>query len=162
MAAVGPRFTALTPLVIESLLTAVAACGNLTQACNELRINRGTIYQMRQEDEAFKQRLNDALTVGYDSWEDAAAERAFKGYEKPVYQQGMQVGTVLEFSDTLASLLLKGSKPEKYKERISSEVSVNGRIALSLDKLSDEELSEMIDKKLMNIGVLSGSETKTR
>lgn len=162
MVAVGPRFTTLTPLVLEAFLSSVAECGNITKACGELRINRGTIYQMRQEDETFKNRLNEALTVGYDSWEDAAAKRAFEGVAKPVYQQGMQVGSVIEFSDTLAALLLKGSKPERYKERISSEVSVNGKMTLALEKLSDDELNEAINKKLQMLGVLNGSKAQAR
>jgi len=160
--AVGPRFTALTPMVITAFLGAVAGCGNITQACGELRINRGTIYQMRQENEEFRLALAAALETGYDAWEDAAADRAFNGYEKPVYQQGTKVGTVTEFSDTLAALLLKGSKPEKYKERSSSEVSISGKLSMQLEKLSDEDLNKLIDAKLIALGVSNGSQAKTR
>jgi len=156
MVAIGPRFTPVTPMVITAFLGAVAGCGNITQACEELRLNRGTIYQMRQEDEAFRVALNEALTTGYDAWEDAAAKRAFVGYEKPVFQQGMQVGEVLEFSDTLAALLLKGSKPEKYKERSSSEVTVSGRLSVQLEKLSDEELNKLSDAVLCKYTGLDG------
>lgn len=162
MVALGPRFTPITPLVISSFLGAVAGCGNITQACDELRINRGSIYQMRQENEEFRVALNEALTTGYDAWEDAAAKRAFVGYEKPVFQQGIQVGEIVEYSDTLAALLLKGSKPEKYKERSSSEVTVSGRLSVQLEKLSDEELNKLIDAKLIALGVSNGSQAKTR
>lgn len=162
MEAIGPRFTPITPIVVSAFLSVVAGCGNITQACDELRINRGSIYQMRQENEEFRLALAEALTTGYDAWEDAAARRAFVGYEKPVFQQGMQVGETIEYSDTLAALLLKGSKPEKYKERSSSEVSVSGRLSVQLEKLSDEELNQLIDAKLIALGVSNGSQAKTR
>ena len=66
--------------------------------------------------------------------------------EEPVFYQGEVVGSVRKFSDTLLMFLLKGNRPDKYKDRVSKEIAgkdggaiqVNSEIDLS--KLSDEEL----------------------
>lgn len=55
-----------------------------------------------------------AYEDGVDVLEDAAHRRAVHGVEKPVYQGGVMVGTITEYSDTLLNLALRGKKPERY------------------------------------------------
>jgi hypothetical protein len=43
-----------------------------------------------------------------------ADSRAFDGVQRPVYQGGQLVGTVTEYSDRLAELLIKGDDPARY------------------------------------------------
>lgn len=59
-------------------------------------------------------RWEQAYADGCDVLEDAAHCRAVHGVEKPVYQQGVMVGTITEYSDTLLGLALRGKRPERY------------------------------------------------
>ena len=59
-------------------------------------------------------RWEAAYEDGVDVLEDAAHRRAVHGVEKPVYQGGVMVGTVTEYSDTLLGLALRGKKPVRY------------------------------------------------
>ena len=49
----------------------------------------------------------------------AARRRAEFGVERPVFRHGAEVGTVTEHSDNLAMFLLKGRRPEVFKEHRS-------------------------------------------
>jgi hypothetical protein len=50
-----------------------------------------------------------------------------------VFYQGIQTATVRKYSDTLLIFLLKGRKPERYRERVehSGKVSLEQIIATS-------------------------------
>jgi hypothetical protein len=43
--------------------------------------------------------------------------RALVGWKEPVYQGGKEVGTIRKFSDNLLIFLLKGKRPEVFRER---------------------------------------------
>lgn len=147
-----PKYTSLTPLVLESFLHVMALSGNFSKACRELRLNPTTVFALRHSDEEFGKRYNDAMRVAAEGWEAEVARRAFEGYERPVYQQGMLVGQQREFSDSLAAMLLKGAKPERYRERSSSEVTLRGGVTVALEQLTDAELDELLNKKLLDLG----------
>ena len=73
-----------------------------------------------------------ALDMGADTLEDEAVRRAKDGVEKPVYQGGKLVGHVQEYSDTLLIFLLKGARPEKYRDRVQQELSGPGGQTIQL------------------------------
>lgn len=62
----------------------------------------------------FSTRWNAAYETGVDKLEDAAIRRAVEGVEKPVYQGGVLVGSVTQYSDTLLGLMLRGKRPKVY------------------------------------------------
>ena len=62
----------------------------------------------------FADRWKVAYNDGVDLLEDEMMRRAVQGVERPVYQGGVLVGTVQEYSDTLLSYALRGKKPETY------------------------------------------------
>jgi hypothetical protein len=62
----------------------------------------------------FALRWKRAYEDGCDVLEDAAHKRAVHGCERPVYQGGVLVGSVTEYSDTLLNLALRGKRPERY------------------------------------------------
>lgn len=88
----------------------------MSRACEAVDIARMTAYQWRENDPAFAQAWDRAKAIGVEALEDEATRRAFEGTEKPVFHQGLECGTIREYSDTLAIFLLKGGKPEKYRE----------------------------------------------
>lgn len=101
------------PIFIETL----AETCSVTKSAEAAGVSTRTAHRWRKDDEAFGQAWDDALAVGADVLESEAVRRAHDGWDEPVYQQGKQVGIVRKFSDTLLIFLLKGAKPEKYKDR---------------------------------------------
>lgn len=141
-----PKYTEITPLVITGFLAAVAECGRPTQVCRDLRIHYPTIHALKRDDPDFKIAFDQAMAQAYDGFEDEARRRAFEGYLKPVYQQGMRVGEVREFSDALAMMMLKAGKPEAYNPKTELQLDHKGGIAFG--ELSDEEINKRINDKL--------------
>jgi hypothetical protein len=95
---------------------------SVTGAAKIARVDRTTVYVWRKDDDDFKAAWDEAIEAGGDLLEDEAWKRATKGTLKPIYQGGKKVGSVREYSDTLLIFLLKGRKPEKYRERINLDL----------------------------------------
>ena len=89
-------------------------------------ITRKTAYKLRQRLPDLAERWAEAIEAGTDYLEDEARRRAAEGVSKPVFYQGEQCGSVQEFSDTLLIFLLKGRRPEKFRDNIN--LDVNGTI----------------------------------
>lgn len=134
----------------RAFLRAMAETGNITVAAAAAKITRQSHYRWMAEDSdgsyaaAFKVAEDEAA----DLLEKAARQRAVEGWEEPVFYQGEQTGSVRKYSDTLLIFMLKGAKPEKYKERGAVEhTGANGGPIqvqrLDLTKLSDEELDAL-------------------
>ena len=82
--------------------------------------------------EAYQAAVNDAL----DSLEEEARRRAHDGWQEPVYQGGKQVGTVQRFSDNLLMFLLKGKRPEVFRERFEHTGANGGPMATAIVQVS--------------------------
>lgn len=134
-----PKFTSKKR---EQFLEAIAAGMTITAASASVGVSRRTVHDHRADDPEFAAAFEDAWVQGGEVMEDEAFRRAVKGTDKPVYQQGREVGRVREYSDTLMIFLLKGRFPDKYKERVANEHGgeVRMRHAVDLTKLSDDEL----------------------
>ena len=148
----NPNLPSFTPVVTEAFLHAVSLTGNITVTCEEMKLSRLTVYQMKANNEEFAKRLNEALEIGIRGWEDEAARRAFIGYKREVYQQGMLVGKTTEFSDGLATFLLRGARPEKYREKAVNEITMGNGSVLNTANLTDDELNNAINAKLAGLG----------
>lgn len=105
-------------------INALREGGNIRAACAKAKINRTTAYRERKANGAFNDLWDAALEDAGDTLEAEAWRRAVKGVLEPVFYQGDEVGEVRRYSDTLLIFLLKGAKPEKYKDR--GEVSGPG------------------------------------
>lgn len=146
-------YTRMSPTAMDAFFHCLSRNGNVTLTCNELNLNRVEVYQLKK-DEVFLARFNAAMSLGIDSWEDEAVRRAFDGYLKPVFQQGMKVGEVREYSDMLATMILKGGKPERYNSVTTTNLNLAGAVDLGLSALTDEELDNKINAKLRYLGSL--------
>lgn len=157
----GSNFIPLDSVTVPALLAAISTTGNLTLSCSRLNINRLSVYHHMRDDENFRKEVHAAQSLGVMGWEDEAARRAFEGYERPIYQQGLWVGSERMYSDTLALALLKAAKPEKYKDRIANEHSVAGGSQLKAyaDK-TDDELNTIINNKLALLGAVNKARKK--
>jgi hypothetical protein len=98
--------------------------GNIGSSCRKAHVGRTKFYEDRKADADFAAQVAEALEDAGDVLEAEAWRRAVKGVKKPVYGRDdgpnagtVQVGEVVEYSDTLLIFLLKVTKPEKYRER---------------------------------------------
>ena len=101
-----------------AVLAALAETGNGAKACASAEIGRTAFYEWVKEPD-FAKAADDAMEQASDKLESEARRRAHDGVDEPVWFQGMQCGTVRKYSDTLLIFLLKGAKPDKYRERTS-------------------------------------------
>jgi hypothetical protein len=120
----------------KAFLEALAQSGNVSEACDAAGIGRTAAYAWRNDDPEFEKAWEAALVLGIDALEDEALRRAHRGTEKPVFYLGEQCGTIREYSDTLMMFMLKGRRPEKFKDRGSVEhsgkLTLEGLVAASM------------------------------
>ncbi len=106
--------------VEEAFLDGLRGGWSISKSARAAGIHERTARRWKADSVASKQvddfaaRWNEAFECGVDNLEDAAISRAVEGVEKPVYQGGVLVGTVTEYSDTLLGLMLRGKRPKVY------------------------------------------------
>lgn len=115
----------------KAFLAILRESGNVSTAAAAAGIERSTAYDRRNNHPAFAALWDDAMDEAADHLESEARRRALEGWDEPVYGRVAkdtdgQIGLVRKYSDSLMALLLKGAKPEKYRER--QQVDVTGRL----------------------------------
>lgn len=107
---------------LKSLSTGVP---NVSKACKAAAIGRTLAYQWKREDPEFAQEWEDAYQNAVDGLEQSAWQRAQRRKDP---------------SDTLLIFLLKGHRPERYKDR--AQVEHMGKIDISDAK---NQLGELLN-----------------
>jgi hypothetical protein len=99
-------------------------------AAQSAGISRTQAYRWRDEDAEFAAAWEEAAALGIDLCEDEAYRRAVDGYNaRPIYdKEGVQVGTIKDYSDGLLALILKCRRPEKYNKPAETEVRIENKI----------------------------------
>lgn len=112
----------------EVFIEGLASGLSVTGSANRAKVPRRTVYDWRDGDPDFRAAWDDALDSGSDILEDEAFRRAYHGVSEPVVAMGRvaknedgSLLTVQKYSDTLMSLLLKGRKPERFRERVEQK-----------------------------------------
>jgi hypothetical protein len=82
-----------------AFLAAFSKCASVTESAKRVKLDRSNHYQWMRDDSEYAKAFEATRTEAADSLEDEASRRAFAG------------------SDTLLIFLLKGMRPEKYRER---------------------------------------------
>jgi len=98
--------------------------------------------RIRRQDEEFAKEWEQALrTAAEDVLEPAAIERAVEGVMEDVYYQGDVVGQRINYSDQLLMFLLRGAKPEKFRENVNVSGRLDGEFGVSVIPMvaSDED-----------------------
>lgn len=117
-----------------AFITALASVGNVTEACKLASISRDTVYHHRKSDPSFAKKWADAEQQAADILEKEAWRRATEGVAETQFYKGEPCGSIQRYSDRLLEFLLRGARPEKYRERFILPVA-------ELDKLIERELA---------------------
>lgn len=123
----------------QAYLDALAERGVMTHACKAVGISRVLVGKWRLADAQFTIAESEAKDEAADMLEAEAYRRAFDGVENTKYAgSGENIREYVEtrYSDTLTMFLLKGFRPDKYRERTSTELSGPGGQPVELDATS--------------------------
>ncbi len=83
----------------DEFLAVLSEGESVQSAANAIAVSRQAVYKLRETDDGFAALWDGAINSGTDILEDEAVRRAKKS------------------SDVLLMFLLKGRRPEKYKDR---------------------------------------------
>lgn len=132
----NPYAAKFTPAKQQRYFACLAEGWSKTRASAAAGVNASTIAYHRKTNPEFVEQEFEATQRGTDRIEDEATRRAVEGVAEPVYQGGQLVGEVQRYSDQLMGLLLRGRRPERYKDRVEQ----SGNVVLT-DQMSDRKLA---------------------
>lgn len=101
----------------------LATTGNTQHACDAAGYSLRSIYTWRKADAQFAAEFASAKEASGDVLESEAVRRAVEGVDEPVFYKGDACGVIRRYSDSLLQTLLKGAKPETYRERVEHSVT---------------------------------------
>ena len=129
--------TIRTPKNRANFLDTLVECGgNVSKTCELVCLSKNALYKWRDADPQFAAEWDAAIQRGADVLEDEARRRAVEGVLEPVFYQGQPCGVVRRSSDTLLIFMLKGAKPEKYRDREFAELD---RRIVELERLTAQQ-----------------------
>lgn len=97
----------------------LATGSTITAAAETAGYTRQRVYEWRDKDPNFAAQWADADAQAIERMEAEADRRALEGVPEPVFYQGIEVGKVQRYSDTLLMFRLKRKDPryrESYRE----------------------------------------------
>lgn len=121
------------PFWEAAFLEAFAKTGIISKAAEIVGVSRMTVWRRRSSSEAFAKAFEDAQEQAADTLEAEAWRRAHDGVDEPQFYKGDVCGHVRKYSDNLMMFMLKGMRPEKYRERFTLAPA-------DLDRLIEREL----------------------
>ena len=108
-------------------------------------ITRRIYRRWRKEDEEFEGGCRDAEKMANDLMEREARRRGIDGFERPIIYKGEITGEYTDYSDALLTTLMRGNKPEKYRERHEHSGSIGRPMML------DEETKEEVVSSILSL-----------
>lgn len=129
----------------QPFLEAISRGLCVREACRIAGITPGPVYHQRNTDEEFQKEWDRVADLGTELLEQEAQRRAFHGTEKPVFYKGEQCGVIQEYSDTLLMFVLRGRKPEMYRDKDrSGDTNVNVNVSAQANAMAASAIREMI------------------
>ena len=117
------RLRSFTTRKKKIFLETLAKTSNISEAARAAGLTRVQVCNAYEIDEKFALAWRAAVDEAVDDLEQEARRRALDGTEEPVFYQGKECARVRRYSDSLMLALLKAERPEKYKDRVASELS---------------------------------------
>jgi hypothetical protein len=131
----------------RAFLAAYAHTGRITHAAKSSNLGWRNHYNWIKTDPVYAQAFAVAGQMAGDWMEDEAIRRAKEGVFKPVFYKGEHVDDVQEFSDTLLIFLLKGAKPEKYKDRFEHTGAQGGPMAMTFLERVEQVRNDLLKQR---------------
>ena len=123
--------TKRTPKKDEKFLAHLAATADVTASAKAAGYSRRSVYEWKETDEVWRDRWEEAWHMGVDALEEEALRRGVEGVLEPVWYNGEIVGHRRKYSDNLLMFMLKGRRPETFRDNASIEHS--GQTGAPLD-----------------------------
>lgn len=148
------EFQHISHMKKRAFLAAYAECGTVTHAAEIAGISRRMVQYWKKDDPEFAEAFRVAEEKAADRLEQEARRRAIEGVPQPVFYKGRKVGTIQKYSNNLLMFLLKGARPEKYRERVTQEITgknggpIEASIRAEVSQLTPEERKQRIDELL--------------
>lgn len=111
------------PVWEKAFLSALAEAGVVRYACKAAGVSTPVVYARRQEAPDFAAAWAQALDDAADLLESEAVRRGRDGIVEIVVGKNGETYENTKYSDTLLIFLLKGARPEKYRERFDTKLS---------------------------------------
>lgn len=124
-----------TPKRLAKFLEHLAESGNVVMSAELLNLDRRGLYHLRSENPEFAAAWDEAREQAADHLEAEARRRAIEGLVQKKFDKDgdpiidPETGEQYferAYSDTLLIFLLKGARPDVYRERTSTELSGPG------------------------------------
>lgn len=126
----------------KAFLSSLRRWGNVWVACAAAKIARSAVYARRERDPIFKAEWDEALEESTDRLEFEARRRAFKGTLKPVFQKGVKVGHIREYSDALMLKLLEAKRPGQFRRAVALSGDEDSPIPIRIVEVVKEKGSD--------------------
>lgn len=139
-----------------AFLAAFAETGNLSVSAAAAKVHRSMHYAWLAKDPDYREAFEQARETAADRLEQEARRRAIEGTERPVYQGGKLVGTVREYSDTLLIFLLKGVRPDVYRDNVSVRHAGPSGGPIEVKHDADQERYQGLVGELLELLAASG------
>lgn len=91
----------------DAFLSALKNTGSVLASCEISTLARSTAYDWRDSDKDFARAWDKALDRSVEALEDEAISRRKEGVDRPVFQGGVKVGVIREYSDQLLIFILR-------------------------------------------------------
>jgi len=124
-----------------SFLEVYSRSGNKREAAKATGVSLRQHYYWMDRDPEYAEAFQMAKEEATEVLEREAFRRGVEGWEEPVFYRGEEVGKITRYSDQLLVVLLKGNKPEKYKDRVEHTGESKSYMNIDLKNLSEEELN---------------------
>jgi hypothetical protein len=124
-------------------LNCIAALPSRKQAFEKSGLSRWEVHQRLNDDRAFAAKFMEAWEMGVDALEDEAVRRAVLGWYEPVFSQGMYVGEVLRYSDSLLSTLLKANRRKFRGEDANAQRGLSEESKSQLQQVFSRAMAEL-------------------
>jgi hypothetical protein len=113
----------------KAFLTALENTGTIRTAAKAANVHYTTVYREKKDDPDFAAAWENSIEVAADTLEDEARKRAFAG------------------SDVLLIFLLKGMRPEKFRESRSTipPAELNKMIETELQRIAKQKEVEALE-----------------
>lgn len=126
---------------MATFLNCYKVTGRVNESCYLSRVDRTTLRKWQETYPDFVEEYEQAEQCYLESLEKEVHRRGVEGWDEPVYQMGMKVGSKRKYDSTLLLALLKSKKPE-YRDGTSVNIAnaisnqttnINGNVTIIED-----------------------------